>query len=270
METRAQTFSQQLQREMAAVEKRDWELWILVLVTLGILASGLFVFIFPAVFLRRETLRMEASFSPQLLVGLMVLVTMFVIYVVHKHLQIRSLRFHSVMNAWNWETAQIHLLIDPLTKAYNRSALEEVLAGELARVRSQQASLIFLVVDVDQFKHVNSHFGRLSGDLVLAEVGNLLKQSVRGADYVIRLGGDQFLVALLETDVEGAKIVKRRIGKRVGLWNQTSPLPGFTLSLSIGVEPFEGSRSLDEVLAEADARMEEDKKSHAPGPSANL
>lgn len=189
LEAKSQTFSHQLRRQLSAVEKRDWELWILVLVTVGILAGGLFFIIFPAVFLDQRTLHIEANLSPQLLLGLLVLVLMFIIYLIHKHVQIRALRFKSMTEAWNFEVSHVQLLIDPLTQVFNRSALEEILGKEIKRVQRKQATMMFLYIDVNDFKKVNTRFGHLSGDLVLAEVGGLLKQCIRGSDYVIRLGG---------------------------------------------------------------------------------
>ena len=95
---------------------------------------------------------------------------------------------------------------------------------------------------------------------MLAEVGGLLKQSVRGSDYVVRMGGDEFLAALVDTHEEGGEIVKARLQERLGDWNQNSPLPGFTLSLSIGIQQFDPKLTFDEVMAQADAKMYADKK----------
>jgi diguanylate cyclase (GGDEF)-like protein len=107
--------------------------------------------------------------------------------------------------------------------------------------------------------------------LVLAEVGGLLKQCVRGSDYVVRMGGDEFLAALVDTDVNGGEIVKGRLRRRIEEWNQNSPLPGFRLAVSIGVQPFDGSQTFDQVLSEADAKMYAEKKvaSLAPPPAAS-
>jgi diguanylate cyclase len=152
------------------------------------------------------------------------------------------------------------MLIDPLTQVFNRSSLEEILGREIKRVQRKQGTLVFLYVDVNDFKMVNTRFGHLSGDLVLAEVGALLKQCVRGSDYVVRMGGDEFLAALVDTNPQGAEVVKTRIRQRVEEWSQNSPLPGYQLSLSVGIQPFDPTQSFDQVLAAADAKMYEEKK----------
>lgn len=260
MEEKSKPFAAQLRARLTVVERRDWELWILALATVVILSGGLFLVLLPAVFMGQQTIEIRANLSPQLVLGLLVLVLLLMAYLVHKQIQVRALRMRSIAEAWNFEVAHVQMLIDPLTQVFNRSALEEILGREIKRVQRKQSTLAFLYVDVNNFKMVNTKFGHLSGDLVLAEVGGLLKHAVRGSDYVVRMGGDEFLAALVDTDMQGAEFVKARIRERIEEWNQNTPLPGFTLSLSIGVQAYDGSQSFDQVLAEADAKMYAEKK----------
>jgi diguanylate cyclase (GGDEF)-like protein len=256
---KSRPFSYQLRERLASVERRDWELWILALVTVGILAAGLFFILLPAVFLG-QPIEIKANLSPQLMLGLMLLVLLLMVYLVNKQIQVRGHRLRSIDEAWNFEVQHVQMLIDPLTQVFYRSSLEEILGKEIKRVQRKQSTLVFLYVDVNDFKMVNTKFGHLSGDLVLAEVGGLLKQSVRGSDYVVRMGGDEFLAALVDTDESGAEVVKARIRQRVDEWNHNSPLPGYKLSLSIGIQPFDSSQSFDQVMADADAKMYAEKK----------
>ncbi|HWP84367.1 MAG TPA: GGDEF domain-containing protein [Terriglobia bacterium] len=253
-------FSYQLRERLASIERRDWELWILALVTVGILAAGLFFVLLPAVFMGQESIQIKANLSPQLMLGLVFLVLLLIAYLVHKQIQLRAIRQQSIVETWNFEVAHVQMLIDPLTQVFNRSSLEEILSKEISRVQRKQSTMVFLYVDVDDFKLVNTRYGHLSGDLVLAEVGSLLKQCVRGSDYVVRMGGDEFLAAVVDTNLAGAEIVKNRILKRVADWNHNPPLPGFSLRLSIGIQQFDPTQTFDQVLAAADARMYAEKK----------
>jgi len=245
---------------MASLERKDWELWILALLMLAVVAGGFFLVLLPSVFLNQGAIQINARISPQLLLGFLVLTMMFIAYLIHKHFQVRSMRLQSLTDAWNAEVAHMQSLVDPLTQALNRSALEEILSREIKRVQRKQSTLLFLYLDVDDFKQVNTRFGHLSGDLVLAEVGGIMKRCVRGSDYVIRMGGDEFLAALVDTDLPGAAVVKRRINEQVEEWNRNSPLPDFRLGLSIGIQVFDPERTLDQVLAEADSNMYTVKK----------
>jgi diguanylate cyclase (GGDEF)-like protein len=227
------------------------------------LAAGLFFVLLPAVFMGQETIEIRANLSPQLMLGMVLLVLLLIGYLVHKQIQLRAMRLSSIVEAWNFEVSHVQMLIDPLTQVFNRSSLEEILSKEIKRVQRNKSSMVFLYVDVNDFKAVNTRFGHLSGDLVLAEVGSLLKQSVRGSDFVVRMGGDEFLAALVETDETGAEVVKTRIHDRLRDWNQNSPLPGFTLSLSVGIQPFDPTHTFDQVMAAADAKMYAEKKGRA-------
>ncbi|MCH7978082.1 MAG: GGDEF domain-containing protein [Acidobacteria bacterium] len=263
MRANAQRFLFQIRRQLSPVERRERELWILILTMAGILFAGFFAVTFPAAFLDLRTSYNPAA--PQLLLGLLTLVLLFGVYLVHKCIQIRTLRFNSIMAAWQSEVADIQLFTDPLTRVFNRSALDGILSHVVERVQRKQATLVFLYIDINNFKQINTYFGHRYGDLVLSEVGGMIKQWIRSSDCVIRLGGDEFLVALLNTNQPGGELVKGRIHQWITDWNEiiaaeeNSPLPGFQLSLSIGIHEFDGTQSIDQALEEASSNMEAER-----------
>src|SRR5260370_40980662 len=80
----------------------------------------------------------------------------------------------------------------------------------ISHARRLKSSLTLLLIDIDRFKDVNTKFGHLTGDVVLANTAALLKRSVRGSDAVFRYGGDEFLIILAVTTLNGsAKVVER-------------------------------------------------------------
>ena len=115
------------------------------------------------------------------------------------------------------------------------------------------------MIDVDKFKEVNSRFGHLTGDLVLAEIASLLKLSIRGSDAAVRYGGDEFLILLADTTAAGSQRVVERIETNLSEWNTERHLEGITLGLSIGVAEWHDGESLDEILDVADRKMFQDK-----------
>ena len=258
-----QRFSNQIRRQLLPVERRERELWILFFVMVGILFAGFFAITLSGAFMSRRAGYTPAT--PQLLLGLLTIVLLFGIYLIHKWKQIRELRFHSILEAWRCEVTDIRLFTDPLTQVFNRSALDGALSEAIQSVQRRNGTLVFLYIDVNNFKQLNTRFGHLYGDLVLAEVGGLIKEWIRCSDYVIRLGGDEFLVALRNTKERGGELVKQRIQQRVTEWNEViaseenSPLPGFRLSLSIGIHEFDGIQSIDQALEEASSNMEAER-----------
>ena len=119
--------------------------------------------------------------------------------------------------------------------------------------------MTFLMADADKFKRINTRFGHLTGDFVLAEIAGLLSASIRGSDAVVRYGGDEFRILLADTNVVGAQNVVERINAKLSEWNDAGNLENFTISVSIGVAEWRDGQTLDEVLDGADRKMYEQK-----------
>jgi len=145
---------------------------------------------------------------------------------------------------------------DPLTGVYNRRYFNEVIEQELIRSKRYEHPIGFLMIDVDNFKRINDRFGHQVGDRVLCEVANLLAEQVRGSDLVVRYGGDEFLVMLIETDGQ-AEAVETRIREAVKERNETGESFPFPITLSIGTAHWDPKKreSIEQVLARADKRM---------------
>jgi diguanylate cyclase (GGDEF)-like protein len=100
---------------------------------------------------------------------------------------------------------------DPMTNLYNRRFLEGYLETLTAGVERQKSSIGILMCDVDLFKQVNDTLGHETGDAVLIKVSEILKQSVRSCDLVIRYGGEEFLALLIGADEEKSLEVAERV-----------------------------------------------------------
>ncbi len=149
---------------------------------------------------------------------------------------------------------------DPLTGVYNRRYFNEVVEQELVRSRRYDHPIGFLMIDIDRFKEINDRFGHQMGDKVLQAVANLIVGQVRESDVVVRYGGDEFLVMLIETNGQTETIIER-INAAVAERNKTNELIPFPVTLSIGAAHWDPNRKrpIEQVLAEADKRMYETK-----------
>lgn len=130
-------------------------------------------------------------------------------------------------------------LRDPLTGLRNRRFLEESVELLIARTLREQRHLTIMMIDIDYFKQVNDTFGHDAGDAVIRFVAKLLLESVRSSDWVIRFGGEEFLVILVDTPADAAVTVADKI--RVKLEASAIPLPdGTTIqkTLSVGIADF--------------------------------
>jgi diguanylate cyclase (GGDEF)-like protein/PAS domain S-box-containing protein len=150
---------------------------------------------------------------------------------------------------------------DPLTGVFNRYALSEVLEQEASRAQRYRRPIGVLMVDVNRFKEVNDRFGHATGDKVLQLVADVLRSTVRDTDYVVRYGGDEFLLLLLEANGE-TELVRDRIMERMAARNPVNLLVDFSITLSIGISFWkpDSNLSMESVLSQADAAMYEDKR----------
>jgi len=118
-------------------------------------------------------------------------------------------------NAARYSVAKDLLYVDELTGIFNYRYLDVVLEREMRRSERYGSHLSVLFMDIDRFKEVNDKYGHLIGSLVLKEVGLLVRKSVRDVDAVIRYGGDEYTIVLVETGMEGSAIVAERIRRTV-------------------------------------------------------
>jgi two-component system cell cycle response regulator len=160
-------------------------------------------------------------------------------------------------NAARYNLAKDMLYIDELTGLYNYRYLDVVLERELKRSERYGSNLSVLFMDIDLFKLVNDNFGHLIGSGVLREVGTLLRRSVRDVDAVIRYGGDEYTIVLVETGLAGAKVVAERIRKTVETYTfaRSEGLAiKLTVSLGYACSP-DDARTKAELLEMADRAM---------------
>lgn len=247
-------------QQLAALEKRDWELWIIVCLVGILVAVGLLSLIAPAAFTKQEEVQLQLRVSRQLVVGLFVLLALLNSYLLSRRLELRRTRQQLISSTIQNELVRLQSFTDPLTEVYNRRALDEMAGRFISHARRLENPLTFMLIDVDRFKEVNSRFGHLTGDFVLAEVATLLRSSVRGSDAVVRYGGDEFLVILADTGTMGARRVVQRLRNYLLDWNGAGHLDNFDLSLSIGISEWIDGQTLDETLDSADKAMYAEKK----------
>jgi diguanylate cyclase (GGDEF)-like protein len=251
-------------RELRKLEKRDWELWLIVTATGILVATGLLAILLPSAFLKSGSLHFEITVSRELACGLLVLLTLANTYVISRRIEFRKLRQKTISTAMQNELIRLQSFTDPLTEIYNRRSLDELAGRFIGQARRLGKPLSFLLIDVDRFKEINTRFGHLTGDFVLTEIATLLRGSVRGTDVAIRYGGDEFLIALANTSTAGAATVVNRIQDSLKEWNQSGNLDDFTVSLSIGTAEWIDGKTLDEVLDLADRNMYEEKFNLTP------
>jgi diguanylate cyclase (GGDEF)-like protein len=160
-------------------------------------------------------------------------------------------------NAFLFQKTEQLAVTDDLTKLYNSRYINSYLEQAIGRAREASGSLAVMFLDLDGFKSINDRHGHFYGSRSLREVGSLIRSAVREEDVVSRYGGDEFVIVLPDTDLEGALAVAERIRHALkshrflaefGLEARLSASLGLSLYPDHGREPQELMQKADQAM----------------------
>jgi diguanylate cyclase (GGDEF)-like protein len=144
-------------------------------------------------------------------------------------------------------------IVDELTGLYNYRHFQELLSRELTQAKRYSHPLSLSLIDIDELKGYQDSWGHIAGDEALREIARIVLSSVRGADVVVRYGGEEFAIILPETSKQGAVVAAERVRQRVA--EATLPT-GDRLTISIGVAAYpEDAEDREQLLSHADQAL---------------
>jgi len=146
-------------------------------------------------------------------------------------------------------------LEDPLTQLLNRRGLENALHITLAQASRQHSATAAVMVDIDHFKEVNDNFGHDAGDQVIRQIAQVLKRMSRSGDVVARTAGEEFLLVLPDTELDGARVLAERIRAEISDRPLVVNQQRIPITVSVGVAGTIGEIELDKLSQEADRAM---------------
>jgi diguanylate cyclase (GGDEF)-like protein len=153
---------------------------------------------------------------------------------------------------------------DPLTNLYNRRYFTDIASNIQELAKRNNEPLSALMIDIDRFKNINDTYGHDVGDDVIVNIANILLQHTRKSDIVVRFGGEEFVILLPNTNIDGAAKIAEKI--RVNIENQTIKLDEnstIKTTVSIGVSQCSNSNNLniENLIKRTDVALYEAKRS---------
>ncbi len=140
---------------------------------------------------------------------------------------------------------------DGLTGCLNKRAFLEELESKIRSAARFKKKLSLIVTDIDHFKNVNDTYGHATGDVVIKELGRILRRVKRETDVVARFGGEEFCVLLEETDTEGAVLFAERVREELQRVVFQTELGKLQVKASLGVATYPRHTKTGEGLFES-------------------
>ncbi len=240
--------SQEIQEHITTISGRDLQLFSISLLLLLVLAGGILALIFPNLLSAPKTLQTEVRLLPQLFFGLITLIILFNVYIVLQKRELGATRRRLVEELIFNERMEAVSLIDPTTQLYNRRAMEQMVAHEVARTKRLGSPLSLLVLDISNYEAISNRLGTLETERFLYEAAQLAKNTFRGSDMVFRYKEMQFLVVMPDTTASQVDFAIKRLEGEIARHNSEFRCQA-ELAFSFGIAEFsQGSRISDTLL----------------------
>ncbi len=156
------------------------------------------------------------------------------------------------------EKLYIQSITDTLTGLYNRRHFIQALGKEMMRFRRSQRDFSLIMLDIDHFKNINDTFGHNAGDEVLKKIGAIIQGRIRSLDIAARWGGEEFLIFMPETNINGGSILAESLREIIA---ETEIVGVGNVTASFGVAAYHNGDNVDTFVERADKLMYEAKES---------
>lgn len=168
---------------------------------------------------------------------------------------------YPLKNAAQYQRALRLAYTDPLTGVSNRASFNDSVRREMSHAQRTGKALSLIFLDIDHFKSVNDHYGHDGGDFTLASMARRVKDNLRGGDMLFRTGGEEFVILLRDTDLDGAEQLAERIRLSVEHYILAYGMETIKVTVSLGISSWRENESAEAFIKRADNALYQAKKS---------
>lgn len=173
---------------------------------------------------------------------------------------IKTLRV-ALNNCLNIKRLESDIALDSLTGCYNRREFDRVISHHIAGALRHEKAMSLVIFDIDHFKQVNDEFGHPAGDAVLTRIAAAVRDMIRKEDYLIRYGGEEFIVVLPDTELRRAMELAGRLRRNLETLDILLPDGGtIRKTASFGVASFQKGWNAERLVKEADRMLYQAKE----------
>lgn len=255
--------SQEIHEHMGALAGRDLQLLSIMLLMSLVLSGGILVLVYPNFVSAPKGFHADLRMLPQLFFGLITLIVLFNVYILLQKRELSATRRRLVEELIFNERMEAVSLIDPTTQLYNRRAMEQMLAHEVARANRLDAPLSLLVLDVADFDAVCDRLGAAEAEQFLYEAAQLVKNTLRGSDMVFRYKETQFLAVMPDTTEHQVDFATKRLEAEMDRHNAEFR-GNVELAFSYGVAQYAQGFRITDTLLNAERKAFLRKHNFAP------
>jgi len=253
--------TQTIRRDLRTLGRNHWSLWALALAIILSLTAAVASLSTSVISQPNDPFyQFHISQSVRGLVGLVLL---FSVYTLFQQVQLRRTRVRLAeqveISAQQQLRAEEFLklaMLDPLTGLPNRRGVQDRLATEISRARRYKSALTVLMLDLDNFKQLNDHYGHTVGDSAMTIFAERLRSAIRGSDLAARMGGDEFVVLLPACNLGQVQRVLGRLSP-LEIEVEDKQIP---FAFSAGWTEYRHGETPEQLLERADSALYAEKK----------
>ncbi len=182
--------------------------------------------------------------------GLIIIRQLYTTYNTNKQLEKTNIELHEAI-----VILQRLSKTDPLTELSNRRDMIEKMENEQNRFARSGKVFSIIMTDIDDFKEVNDKFGHDGGDFILKSLAQLMRYSIREQDTVGRWGGEEFLLLLPETDIDGAKSLAEKIRKNISVTPFVFADLEISVTMTFGIASYNKTMRIDDCIKKSDEAL---------------